>query len=58
MWHSMRDFPKTGWVFVYFYDGIEYGLAEKGELNIGGGMFDVKDAKCWTEAPEPSHHMI
>ncbi len=54
----MRDFPKTGWVFVYFIDGIEYGLAERGELNIGGTTFNVRDAKCWTSAPEPSHYMI
>lgn len=51
----MRSFPKSGWVFVYFSDGIEYGIADHGKLNIGSELFDVSGAKCWCPAPEPSY---
>lgn len=57
-WNSMRDFPKKGWVFVYFTDGIEYGQAEKGKLNIGGELFDVTDGECWCDAPEPTYPIL
>ena len=54
MWQPIKEFPDGIWVFVYFEDGIEYGLSEDGELNIGGTTFCVRDAMAWCEAPEPN----
>lgn len=51
----MKDLPDTGWVFVYFYDGIEYGKACYGKLDIGGTKFDLEEAMCWTHAPKPNN---
>lgn len=53
-WNSMRDYPKRGWVFVYFDDGIEYGEAIYGRLDIGGEHFDVLDGLAWCDAPAPN----
>lgn len=54
IWRSMRDYPKRGWVFVWFDDGLEYGQAMYGKLDIGGAHFDVLEARAWCEAPEPN----
>lgn len=57
IWQPMNDFPDRGWVFVYFYDGIEYGQAFFGELDIGGTKFNLDEAWCWTPAPKPNNLM-
>lgn len=54
-WEVMSAYPKSKWVFVWFSDGIEYGLTKEGKLEIGGDLFDVTDALCWCDAPEPSY---
>lgn len=60
-WKSMREYPKRGWVFVYFDDGLEYGYANKGGILLGNysgngydEWFEVFGAKGWCEAPEPN----
>lgn len=58
MWYSMDDYPDSGWVFVYFEDGIEYGRAFYGKLDIGGMKVDVDDALYWCKAPEPTNKML
>lgn len=50
-WYSMTYFPEDACVFVYFEDGIEYGIAKEGKLDIGGTLFDIEEALWWTYAP-------